>query len=176
MLKLLLELNIYFFIYSIFSNYCSVRPHYYSTYHKKFQQFNTGYYFNTMTLPCFNLFRDIFYDEEGTKIVPTNIYSLLTSISLAFFISDYGTYHIRDKYLILCTDHFSNLDVHRLIFVLESKFNLKCRTEKKNNNLRIAIKSSSMDHLRFLVKDHMHPSMLYKLGLPTNKLLSLPAI
>lgn len=165
-----------FYIYSIFSNYCSARPFYYCSYHKTFKQFNTGYYFNTMTLPCFNYFRDIFYDEKGIKIIPNNIYFVLTPISLAFFICDDGTYHIRDKYLVLCTDNFSHSDVLKLIYVLENKFSLKCRTERKNKGLRVVIKPSSMDHLRFLVKDHIHPSMLYKLGLPRNKLLSLPVI
>lgn len=32
-----------------------------------------GYFINTITLPCLNYFRDIFY-EENLKIVPVNIY------------------------------------------------------------------------------------------------------
>jgi hypothetical protein len=40
-------------------------------------------FFNTMTLPCFNIFRDLFY-VNGIKIIPSNIYDLLTPIALAF--------------------------------------------------------------------------------------------
>lgn len=37
----------------------------------------------TMQLPCFNEFRDIFY-ELNVKVVPHNIYELLTPRGLAF--------------------------------------------------------------------------------------------
>lgn len=119
-----------------------------------------------MTLPCFNYFKEIFY-LNNIKIVPLNIYKLLTPIGLAFWIMDDGTYNKKGKYLVLCTDNFSHKEVLYLIYVLKSKFNLHCRPEiHAKVNTRIAITSYSMDHLRFLVKDHIHPSMSYKLGLP----------
>lgn len=161
-----------FFVYNVLSNLCSAEPFFYQRYHKKFKQFYSGYFFNTLTLPCFNYFRDLFY-VDGFKIVPLNIYDLLTPISLAFWIMDDGTYHQRDGYLILCTDNFIHSDVYRLIYVLENKFKLYCRTERKGLSLRIAIKSKSMDTLRFIVKDHIHYSFLYKLGLNRHNLLSI---
>lgn len=163
-----------FFVFNVLANLCSAKPFFYSKYHKVFKQYNNGYFFNTMTLPCFNYFRDIFY-VDGIKIVPSNIYELLTPIGLAFWIMDDGTYHKRDHYLILCTDNFTHNDVYRLIYVLENKFHLSCRTERKGSSLRIAIKSKSMDTLRFLVKDHIHYSFLYKLGLNKDNLLSITA-
>ena len=39
--------------------------------------------FTTMQLPCFNVFKEIFYNLN-VKRVPDNIYELLTAISLAF--------------------------------------------------------------------------------------------
>jgi hypothetical protein len=39
--------------------------------------------FTTMQLPCFNFFKEIFY-TNNIKIVPLNIYDLLTPIGLAF--------------------------------------------------------------------------------------------
>ena len=39
--------------------------------------------FTTMQLPCFNLFKQIFY-VSSTKVVPDNIYELLTPRGLAF--------------------------------------------------------------------------------------------
>lgn len=126
-------------MFNVLSNLCSAKPFFYSSYHKIFKVYQSGYYFNTLTLPCFNYFNDIFYKNK-LKIVPLNIYELLTPIGLAFWIMDDGTYHKRDKYLILCTDNFSNTDVLKLVFVLQDKFKLYCRTEAKNKNLRIVIK------------------------------------
>jgi hypothetical protein len=84
---------------------------------------------------------------------------------------DEGTFHKKYKVLILCTDNYSHYDVYRFMNVLQIKFNLNCRIERKKTQLRIVIKAKSMEILRFLVKDHIHPSMLYKLGLHKNKLL-----
>lgn len=81
-----------FYIYSFFSNYCSSKPFYYNKYNKNFKSYDRGHYFNSMTLPCFNYFKDIFY-LNNIKIVPLNIYKLLTPIGLAFWIMDDGTYN-----------------------------------------------------------------------------------
>lgn len=40
--------------------------------------------FATLTLPCFNHYRDLFYNSENIKIVPSNIIKLLTPIGLAY--------------------------------------------------------------------------------------------
>ena len=42
--------------------------------------------FATLTLPCFNYYRNLFYNKENKKIVPLNINQLLTPIRLAYWI------------------------------------------------------------------------------------------
>jgi hypothetical protein len=41
-----------------------------------------GFRFNTLTLPCFNFYYDLFY-VDGVKIIPHNIIEYLTPISLS---------------------------------------------------------------------------------------------
>jgi hypothetical protein len=51
---------------------------------------------------------------------------------------------------------------------MSDKFSFQLTTPKAPVNkwtLRIYVKLSSMIHLRSLVLDHMHPTMLYKLGI-----------
>jgi hypothetical protein len=70
--------------------------------------------------------------------------------------------------LYLCTDFFSPEDTRRLANFLSENLQIKVTTPKapgKNGTLRIYVTVSSMDRLRSLILDHMHPSMLYKLGL-----------
>ena len=43
--------------------------------------------------------------------------------------------------------------------------NLKCTIRKDKNVYLIYISAKSIPHLRSLIKDFMHPTMLYKLGL-----------
>jgi len=40
--------------------------------------------FATLTLPCFNYYRNLFYNSQNKKIVPLNISQLLTPRGLAY--------------------------------------------------------------------------------------------
>jgi len=70
--------------------------------------------------------------------------------------------------LYICTDLFEAEHTIKLSNYLTETFNLKVTTPKapsKTGALIIYIQVSSMEHLRSLISDHMHPSMNYKLGL-----------
>lgn len=51
-----------------------------------------------MQLPCFNEFRELFY-KSVKKIIPVNIYDLLISIGLAFWIMDDGSRHVEGVHI-----------------------------------------------------------------------------
>ena len=122
--------------------------------------------FATMALPCFNMFRDIFY-SNGKKVVPSNIDELLTDIGLAHWIMDDGVK--RNKGLVLCTDSFSISDVVRLSNVLRIKYGLNTIiTGFTNNKPRIYILPESMPNLIKLVKYYILKSFWYKLHLDAN--------
>ena len=71
------------------------------------------------------------------------------------------------RYITLCTDSFSLLEVELLIDVLNKKFNLKCYKIRNKQNYRIIIPAYSITVLHDLFKDTLHfpPMMNYKLGL-----------
>ena len=107
--------------------------------------------FTTMQLPCFNVYREMFY-PSNVKRIPDNIYELLTPRGLAF--------------LHLSVYAFSNEDVDKLMFVLQDKFNLRCSIHyNRDNKPRIYIFKESMDNLRSLTSPYFVNKMLYKLGL-----------
>jgi hypothetical protein len=50
--------------------------------------------------------------------------------------------------------------------MLKTKFDIQSNTQKRGvNGWRINITQSQMNKVRNLVKSHMHPDMLYKIGL-----------
>ncbi len=101
-----------------------------------------------MQLPCFNLFRELFY-KLGKKIVPVNIYDLLTARGLAFWIMDDGSRH--GEGLHISAYGFSEEDIDKLLLVLQDKFKLKCSIHfNRDNKPRIYIFKESMDSLRSL--------------------------
>jgi len=122
-----------------------------------------GVEFFTRALPCFTELFHLFY-VNGIKIVPLDIFNLLTPLGLAFWIMGDGA--IRNMGLVLCTDSYTIPDIVRLMNVLIGvyKFDLKCTIHYDTpSQPRIYISKDSMDKLRALVMPHMHPSMLYKI-------------
>jgi hypothetical protein len=114
-------------------------------------------------MPCFTELYYLFY-PNGVKIIPEDIYNLLTPVALAHLIMGDGS--VKPHGLILCTDSYSLKDVVRLMNVLIIKYRLECTLRfYPKNQYRIYIKQSSMPILRSIVISFMTKSMLYKIDL-----------
>jgi LAGLIDADG DNA endonuclease family len=119
--------------------------------------------FNTYSLPCFNVFHDLFY-REGLKIVPLNIAELLTPLGLAYWIADDGSWDKSKRHVVLCTNSFTLAEVNLLISVL-NKWNLKCYKTLTYSGYVIIIPAYSVPVLQNLVATHMPTMMRHKIGL-----------
>lgn len=149
------------YVWSVFfllSHYCSSFPHI-TTGVRKGKPFS-GLAFQTRQLPCLTDIYNLFYKNK-TKVIPNNIYDLLTPVALAHWIMGDGSSVNRG--LVLCTDSFSLEQTTLLLNVLVIKYQLDCTLWKQSSGWRIYIKNKSMANLKSVVINHMHPSMLYKL-------------
>lgn len=143
----------------ILSHYCSNIP---SVVKSKVK--GKTYYavtFKTRALACFNELHDSFYKNK-IKVIPENIYDLLTPVALAHWIMGDGA--IKNKGLTLCTDSFTTQDVVKLMNVLLIKYDIKSTIHMENKRPRIYILPESMFKLRNVVSLHILPSMRYKLN------------
>jgi hypothetical protein len=97
--------------------------------------------FITLSLPCFNKYRKLFYNLENIKIVPSNIENLLTPRGLAYWIMDDGSLH--NQGLHLNTYSFTINEVLLLKKTIETMFStnkpLKCSIHKHPKGPRIYI-------------------------------------
>jgi hypothetical protein len=121
--------------------------------------------FATLSLPCFNDYKNLFYSSKNIKIVPSNIKNLLTPIGLAYWIMDDGS--LQNKGLHLNTYGFNTKDILNLKKTLENMFgenSLKCSIHKHKNGERIYIWERSMELLRNNIYQYMHKDMLYKIN------------
>ena len=123
--------------------------------------------FFTRSLPCFTKLHSLFYVNK-VKIIPDNIYEILTPVALAHLIMGDGS--VQRHGLILCTNSFSVQDVVRLMNVLITRYRLECSLRiitrpNKKIEYTIYIRQGSMPLLRTIVTPYFHPSMYYKLGL-----------
>lgn len=72
-------------VYNIFKPFCvnNHKPYFNKSIDKRNNEMYFSFHFATMQLPCFNIYREIFYNL-GKKLIPNNIYELLTPKGLAF--------------------------------------------------------------------------------------------
>lgn len=143
-----------------------------SRYDQRYSKWNALGYFDTdSSSKLISLVKD-FYPESkrrliGKKVVPDNIWDLLTPCALAFWIIDDGTRtgNLRGG-LILCTDNFSFADVMKLYLVLERKFQLHVTLHTKPRGAyRIYIKKNSINQIGALTKPYVLDMYKYKITL-----------
>nr|YP_009690281.1 LAGLIDADG homing endonuclease [Fomitiporia mediterranea]QEG57061.1 LAGLIDADG homing endonuclease [Fomitiporia mediterranea] len=147
-----------FFVFNKFSHYCSNFPQ------VKIQKLNGktyhALYFTTRTLPCFTYYHNIFYKNK-IKVVPLDLYNLLTYEALAHWICCEGTK--TSKGCTLQTQSFSIKEVVFIINILIYKFNLKCSIHMQRNLPTIYIGARSMQKLQPYILPYVCDSMKYKL-------------
>jgi hypothetical protein len=113
-------------------------------------------------MPCITELHSLFYLGK-TKIIPSNIYELLTPVALAHLIMGDGS--AKQYSLRICIDSYSIPDAIRLMNVLIIRYELDCTLRFHTpTQPRIHIKQNSMSKLRAIVKPFTHESMMYKLG------------
>lgn len=141
-------------VYNKFAHYCSNYPQIRveNLNNKKFY----GIYFATRSLPCFTYYYDLFYQKK-VKVVPSDLYNLLTYEALAHWIIGSGYIPGEGQGLIICTKSFSIKEVILLINILIHKFGLECTLITLNpNQYQIHIKQSSMPLLWAKVPEVFH--------------------
>ena len=150
------------FVFNILSHYCSSYPR--LTTGVRAGKRYYGLEFLTRSMPCMSVLHSLFY-PEGIKVIPQNIYNMLTPVALAHLIMGDGS--ALSHGLIICTNSYSLEDIVRLMNVLMIRYRLECTITLKRQNKKIEymiyISQSSMPSLLNIVSPYMHSSMLYKL-------------
>ncbi len=111
----------------------------------------------------FLYYRNIFY-RNGIKIVPSNIHSFLTPLSLAVWFMGDGSIKSKEcNGRIINTQSFSDEEVNKLSQLLREKFMLLTSIRRQKDGLQIYISARSAAILRNLIEPHLLPYFYYKL-------------
>ena len=151
-------------LYSLFQEYCGSQPLILSNFDSrpnKMKEYK-AIKFQTLSLPCFNKYRELFYSENGVKHIPNNLEDLLTERGLAYWVMDDGYKAVHGFYL--CTESYNFGDHQILISVLKNKFNLECSIHKTTNGNRLYILGSSRNRLIELIKPYLLGHVNYKIN------------
>lgn len=131
-----------------------------------------NYRLKTKTLPVFNQYHDLFYEEQmgkwgiikKVKIVPANIEKLLDPIVLAYLIQSDGSFSYNR--VRIYTNSFTKAEVELLAKAINTNFSLFTGvTHDRNNQWILTIGSRQLNLLREIVSPYFVPSMLYRIGL-----------
>lgn len=112
---------------------------------------STCYKIESLTTKELKEFRDKWYDEYGTKIIPQDLE--LTNESLAYWYLDDGSIHIgyTNNSIILCTNNFTKNEVLFLSQLLKNKFNLSFNIYKtgkhQNPDRGYILKTSTKENI-----------------------------
>lgn len=73
-------------LYLLFSEFCGSSPLEMSRFDSRPNKMKRYFSikFQTLSLPCFNIYREMFYNSLGVKIIPNNLEELLTARGLAY--------------------------------------------------------------------------------------------
>ena len=158
--------NYFKHVYALFQSYLSVDFKFKekSYLDKRTQVKYSSVNFATLSLPCFNFYKNLFYDSNNIKIVPLNIDKFLTPRGLAYWIMDDGS--LQNKGLHLNTYGFKVEEVLNLKMCLENMFgdnSLKCSIHRHSKGQRIYVWEESMELIRENISEFMHEDMLYKI-------------
>lgn len=133
-------------LFELFSPYCTSLPivRSYPEFRPGKEPFINVSHFNTCSLACFNIYRELFY-RNGVKIIPINLVDHFTAVSLAYFYMDDG-YKTASGFFF-CTECFSIQELDIFLIILRDKFGLKANL---HSNGRVYIMSSSSNFFLFL--------------------------
>ena len=107
-------------LYSIFKDYCNSEPKITTSIERRSNRkgLSVSIKIWTSSLPCFNKFRELFYNELGIKFIPINLEELITSRSLAYWAMDDGYSSTNGFYF--CTESYTLEDNYRLKNILNN--------------------------------------------------------
>lgn len=137
----------------------------YIRYDRRYDSTNKSLYFKSENLTELRELADLFLDENGNKVIPTNIANHLSPRSLAFWIMDDGQ-RVKNGGVTLCTDSFKEPEIVLLREALKSNFDIESTIHNKKLKSgvcqRIYITKESLDKTKEDIIPYFDDSMLYK--------------
>lgn len=159
-----------FHLYVLFEPYIEKGPSFSDVNNKKTGKVYQTVRIRTGMMPIFVYYHNMFYryNEEMkryVKIIPYNIYDLMTRVVLAQMIKGDGNLQNGANIIRIYTNSFTKLEVENLASIITSKLGIDTKAvHDRNGQYMLKISKSQLDKVRKLVGPYMYPSMQYKLG------------
>lgn len=111
----------------------------YNRFDDRYNSTNSSLYFRSEASEELRPLADLFLNEEGKKVIPSNISDHLSPRSLAFWIMDDGQ-RVKNGGVTLCTDSYNSTEIEILRLALTSKFDFVTTIHKKKVRMMLLMK------------------------------------
>ena len=128
-----------------------------------------SWYFHTRSLEELGIIHHSFY-KDGVKILPENIFDLLTPQMIAVWFMDDGS-NVGGGFT-LNTHGFSSEEQMRIINHLKYRYFIHATLVKDRTKFKIGIGRNDRDKFAEIVRPFIIPSMSYKIDNPRNDLIA----
>ena len=158
-------------VFEVFTDFCTPKGFYsYKVQSGKNSPFYQRFIVRTTSLEVLQEFVNMYYNVNSLgkriKLLPLNIENIITPVVLAYFLMSDGNYHKTNHIIRLCTNNFTKQEVELLSTAIYNKYNIQSRVQRaRKEQYIIVISKSQVPQLQTLVKPHIIPSMLYRIGL-----------
>lgn len=158
--------NYVFWKYQVLKNLVSRGPRKIMVwYDKEREKYHYSWYFHTRSYEKFGLLYQYFY-RDGVKILPENIFEIVTPRVLAVWFMDDGS-NTKESYT-LNTHCFPIRDQMRIIRFLKRRYNIIAKLVKDRSRFKIALGRNEYQKLNVIIEPFIIPSMRYKICNPRN--------
>lgn len=154
----------FFYVFKFYALYCLSFATFRTRTDSRTGHTGSSWNFSTRSLPIFTQYYEMFY-LNGVKTVPVNIISLLTPISIAFWIMDDANFNSGGG-LVFNTQGFTINDVNRLVIALNTSLGINSYqiTDSRSKPI-IYVRKAEVRIVAAACARYMHPSTHYKLGI-----------
>jgi hypothetical protein len=154
--------------YRILKSFVFTKPKEISWTNSKRNLHEVSYYFHTKSMEELGALYHYFYLNK-VKILPKNIFELLTPQMIAVWFMDDGSR--TGNGLTLNTHGFLKEDQVRIVDYLEKSFKIKATIIKDRAKWKISIGTYDIENFISIIQPYIIPSMTYKIANPRNDLL-----
>lgn len=160
-----------FWKYEIFKDIVEKGPRKIMVWHdSKRNKNHYSWYFHSKSLENLGLPQKYFYRGK-TKILPENVFDLITPRALAVWFMDDGS-NTGNSYTIN-TQCFSKEEQEKIVDFFKKKYNINAKIVKEYSNFKIAIGRHEYQKLSDIIEPYIIPSMIYKIVNPRNDSVKL---
>lgn len=155
-----------FWKYEVFKDTVLTPPRRIMTwYDKKRNKEHYSWYFHSKSLEQLGLLQKCFYQDK-TKILPKDVFELLTPRALAVWFMDDGS-NTQNSYTI-STHCFSDEEQKNTINFFKEKYDINATLVKDRSKYKIAFGRYEYQKLNVIIEPYIIPSMIYKIANPRN--------